>query len=73
MPGGAPDPQRYRAHAHPKLCGYRVHAPARVDRPHHRAAHLFDTEFLAMTKPSKKPKPYIKCSAIAETSLYGDR
>jgi hypothetical protein len=73
MPGGASNPQRYRAHPHPKLCGYRVHAPARVHCSHHRAARLLNTEFLVMTKPSKKPKPYIKCSAIAETSLYGDR
>jgi hypothetical protein len=69
----APHPKRHRAHANPKLIGYRAHALARMHRTYHCPARLLNTEFLAMVNPSKKPKPYINCSTIAETQLFNDR
>jgi hypothetical protein len=69
----APHPKRHAAHANPKLLGYRAHTLARTHRTHHCTARLLNTEFLAMIKPSTKPKLYIKCSTIAETQLFNDR
>jgi hypothetical protein len=71
--GSTFNPPGYRAHAHPKFCSYCVHAPASTYRTHHRAPRFLTTEFLAMIKPSKKPKPYRMCSAIAETQVFRDR